>query len=356
MVKRFFLIPLTLLLLGSCSGKKSSTRATEPITPVTVTDSVQYDTDDPAIWIHPTDPSKSRIIGTDKHKDGALYVYDLRGKIVRVVGELQRPNNVDVAYGLAYGDTTIDIAVTTERGRDMIRVFSVPDMIPIDGGGIPVFEGEEERAPMGIALYTAKGADGSTTIDAIVSRKYGPTEGYLHQYRLTTDADGIVRGNLVRTFGAFSGKKEIESIAVDNELGYVYYSDEQVAVRKYYADPAKGDEELAAISTDDYAADNEGISIYKHADGTGYILVSDQSASSFRVYPREGSAGDPHTHPLLAILPMSVVESDGSDVTSVDLGAPFEEGLFVAMSDDKTFQIYSWADLQAVIDAAMEEK
>ena len=33
--------------------------------------------DDPAIWIHPTDPAQSMIIGTDKH--GGLAVYDLAG-------------------------------------------------------------------------------------------------------------------------------------------------------------------------------------------------------------------------------------------------------------------------------------
>ncbi|MFA7227720.1 MAG: phytase, partial [Melioribacteraceae bacterium] len=47
------------------------------IKPVVVTDSVKYDTDDPAIWINPSDPSKSLILGTDKDSDGALYVFDL---------------------------------------------------------------------------------------------------------------------------------------------------------------------------------------------------------------------------------------------------------------------------------------
>ena len=36
--------------------------------------------DDPAIWIHPTDPSQSTVIGTDKSSDGhGLVVYDLSG-------------------------------------------------------------------------------------------------------------------------------------------------------------------------------------------------------------------------------------------------------------------------------------
>ncbi|MCX6953687.1 MAG: phytase, partial [Verrucomicrobia bacterium] len=71
--------------------------------PRVVTEPTKHDTDDPAIWIHPTDRTKSLVVGTDKHSDGALYVYDLDGKIVHRVGGLKRPNNVDIAYGLPLG-------------------------------------------------------------------------------------------------------------------------------------------------------------------------------------------------------------------------------------------------------------
>src|SRR5690606_10369127 len=106
------------------------------------------------------------------------------GNIVNKVTDLKRPNNVDVAYGLRIGDTRADIAVLTEREAKQIRIFRLPDLEAIDGGGIPMFEGEEgedETAPMGIALYT-RPAD--SAIFAIVGRKSGPQEGYLWQYRL----------------------------------------------------------------------------------------------------------------------------------------------------------------------------
>src|SRR5690606_32631502 len=103
--------------------------------------------------------------------------------------------------------------------------------------------GEDETAPMGVALY-ARPAD--SAIFAIVGRKSGPREGYLWQYRLE-GVDNAVHAKLVRKFGQYSGKKEIEAIAVDNELGYIYYSDEGVGVRKYQADPEKGDDEELAL-------------------------------------------------------------------------------------------------------------
>lgn len=314
------------------------------IRPVITTDTVKHDSDDPAIWINAADPTQSLIVGTDKDEDGALYVFNLQGKMVNVIRDLKRPNNVDIEYGLLIDGKPVDVAVVTERLTHKLRIFSLPDLRPLDHGGLPMFEGETEtdyRDLMGIALYKQPATD---EVYAVVGRKTGPATGYLWQYKLEDDKQGGVKATVVRKFGAYSGHKEIESIAVDDVLGYIYYSDEGVGIRKYYADPRQGDEELALFGTHDFIQDHEGISIYHLADGKGYILVSDQQANTFNVYPREGSAGNPHLHERIAVLPVSTVESDGSDVTSVSLPG-FKTGLFVAMSTDKTFQLYRWEDL-----------
>lgn len=312
------------------------------VKPLYVSEPVAFDSDDPAIWVNPADPAKSLIIGTDKDANGALYVFDLKGKIIKnkVVKGLKRPNNVDVAYGLILNGKPTDIAVATERITHKLRIFSVPEMKAVDGGGIPIFEGENEAAGfrdlMGIALYTAP----DKKMYAIVGRKTGPTQGgYLWQYLLQDAGNGMVKVMLVRKFGKYSGKKEIESIAVDNEMGYIYYSDEQFGVRKYYADPAKGDQELNVFAKDGFLEDHEGISIYKTGKASGYILVSDQSAGQFKVYKREGD------NAFVKSIHVSTSNSDGSDMVSVPLNNDFKHGLFVAMSDDRTFQFYRWEDL-----------
>ena len=311
------------------------------------TEAVQFDTDDPAIWVNPKDPAKSLVIGTDKDENGALYVFDLQGKIVKdkVVRNLKRPNNVDLAYGLMLNGKPTDIAITTERMSHKLRIFSLPDMKPVDKGGIPVFEGEtlpEYRDLMGIAIYTSK----LGKMYAVVGRKTGPLNGgYLWQYLLEDDGTGNVKATLVRKFGKYSGKKEIEAIAVDNEMGYIYYSDEQFGVRQYYADPEKGNKELALFATTGFTEDHEGISIYKTGDTTGYILVSDQGAKRFQIFSREGQPGKPFQHKLVKIANVEAVQSDGSDVVNVPLNATFKHGLFVAMSDNKTYQFYRWEDI-----------
>ena len=352
MVRKFTFFSLLIsLLVSSCQRSPDNTQieaaqSIEPIKPIFVTDSVVYDTDDPAIWINPTDPSKSLILGTDKDAEGALYVFDLSGKKIDslIVRGLQRPNNVDVSYGLKMGDSLVDFAVTGERITSKLRFYSLPDMKEIEVGGIEVYQGETAemlRDLMGVAVYHDQ-INGKHYV--IAGRKTGPTDGtYLWQYEIKGSETGITL-ELVRKFGNYSGKKEIEAIAVDNELGFIYYSDEGVGVRKYYADPAKGNEELALFATEGFTQDHEGISIYKLDEATGYIIVSDQEVNQFHVFPREGAPTNPHQHDLITIIKTSTVSSDGSEVTSLPLNSTFTKGLFVAMSDDKTFQIYRWED------------
>lgn len=314
------------------------------LVPTAITETTVNDTDDPAIWIHPTDPSKSLIVGTDKDENGGLYVYDLNGKIVNKILNLKRPNNVDIQYGLDFQGKKVDIAVTTERILNQIRIYSLPEMNEI--GTIPVFEGETEKAPMGIALYKSKT---SGEIHAIVGRKFGPSGTYLWQYKLV-EKNGKVTGEIVRKFGEFSGKKEIEAIAVDQELGYVYYSDEQAGINKYYADPAKGNQRLALFGQNDFKDDMEGISIYDTGNGNGYILISNQQVNTFNVYRREGDSGNPHQHTRIAEIPVSTKFSDGSEVVNVNLGPKYPKGLFVAMSEGRTFHYYDWRQIQQIID------
>jgi len=349
MMKNKSLVAFLLLTLSftACKDDKLAAVAPNALKPTAVTEALPHDTDDPSIWIHPIDASKSIIVGTDKDTDGALYAFDLNGKILKKSIVLQRPNNVDIAYGLLIDGKKVDIAVTTERETNKIRIFSLPDLEPIDNGGIPVFEGDTERDPMGVALYTRPS---DKKIFAVVGRKTGPSGSYLWQYELSGNGKTAV-AKVVRKFGNYSGKKEIEAIAVDNELGFVYYCDEQFGIRKYKADPSLNDnKELAIFGKTGFKADNEGIAIYKKTDSTGYILVSNQQANTFMVYPREGAKGKVNEYPLLAEIPTSTVECDGADVTNINLGPKYKNGLFVAMSNGMTFHYYTWDLIQKHID------
>lgn len=341
------LLNLALIALGStiASCKSSNENAVKPLV---ITQSVRYDSEDPAIWVNRNNPEESLVLATDKHQDGSLYVFDLNGKAVpeKTVTGIARPNNVDVGYGFSLNGKPVDIAVVTERFENRIRVFRLPDMAAIDNGGIRVFEGQEQNAPMGISLYK-KPSD--STIYAIVSRKQGPTDGtYLWQYLLEDSGKGYVTARKVREFGKWSGQQEIEAVTVDNELGFVYYSDEGVGVRKYHADPEtpNANRELGLFATNGFAKDREGIAIWKTGDTKGYIIVSDQAAGKLHIYTRQGkNAAEPHNHELISVIKTSATETDGIEAAADLVTVDYPSGLLVVMSDDKTYHYYSLKDI-----------
>ena len=96
---------LVLLLLGALAACSRPPHPSVDIRASVATAPVTDDADDPAVWVHPSDPARSLIIGTNKvaAPAGALVVFGLDGKIRQTIAGLDRPNNVDVEYGLVVG-------------------------------------------------------------------------------------------------------------------------------------------------------------------------------------------------------------------------------------------------------------
>lgn len=352
-----FLVLVPVLVIVSCSSgntKGSGESRTSPLSitmdPYIATDQVPDDPDDPAIWVHPKDPTKSLIVATNKVEKpgGALVVFDLEGKIIQSIGNLDRPNNVDIEQRVMLGGETLDIAVVTERQARAVRIYAIdPNSRALsEKAVVPVFEGEQgdHAAPMGIGVY--RRMDGTTFV--IVGRKSGPAEGYFWQYRLVPGP----RLELVRKFGAFSGSGEIEAVVVDDALGYVYYADETTGIRKYHADPdaPEAQRELALFGQSGYLGDREGLAIYAVDDRTGYLVSTDQleGKSRYFLYRREGGAGGPHDHSeLVAVLDGPADSTDGIEVTATRLKAELPFGMLVAMnSGPRNFLVFAWPDLR----------
>jgi 3-phytase len=87
--------------------------------------------DDPAIWVHPNDSTKSIVIATAK--EGGLRVYDLADEEIQSIPATPAPradgvnghNNVDIAYGLELGGRTVDVAVVSDRFNDQLRFWVI---------------------------------------------------------------------------------------------------------------------------------------------------------------------------------------------------------------------------------------
>jgi len=345
----FFLIILFIVCSHHCLAQNLiKNQSISFIQETIATESVRSDTDDPAIWIHPNQPELSLLIGTDKKVlIGGLYVFDLDGKIIQHIDNLDRPNNVDVEYGFRINETySIDLAVLTERGQKRLRIFSINAttrrLNELIGGNTNVFTDSvnNSAAPMGIGLYK-RISDGK--FYAVVSRKAGPNRGYLGQYELIWNGQSIDL-KLIRYFGDRQGA-EIESIVVDDQLGFVYYSDEKYGIRKYNVDPTTNQtEQIGLINTTNlWRGDSEGLALYKTSDTNGYLIVTDQikNGSIFHIYERQGN------NSYINSIKTRADSTDGIEVTSSSLNKNFPYGLLIVMNAiDKNFLLYDWRNIQ----------
>ncbi len=339
---------ISMMVTGSALSKSDPDVKLIRVYPKGSTSSVPYDADDPAIWIHPDDPRKSLIIGIDKAvNEGGIYVWDLEGNLLQHI-QLNRPNNIDVRYGMQLRRGRTDIAVVNLRKEQRLRVYAIDpnerrlkDITTRDGIHTPELE-----EPGGVALYH-RPKDGAMFV--FCSSDDGESAYQLYQYRLEDDGSGRVKGYLVRTFAQNTIRDKVEGMVADDELGYLYASDEEYAVRKFYADPElKDNGQIAEFAVGDgIRGDREGLAIYKCDDKTGYILVSSQKRGTVKVYPREGYGGDPHHHPLLAtLLTKDSRKTDGLDVTSVSIPSLYPKGFLVKHdSPGRCFRIYDWRDI-----------
>ena len=318
------------------------------IAPAVQTEAVAQDADDPAIWINPSDASKSLIIGTDKGNDaakGGIYVFDLDGKTRQKILNLDRPNNVDVEYGLKINGEETDIVVATERNKKRLVIFKIDKkrgtLTDITGGDTSVFKGETGPAsePMGIALYR-RPSDGS--VYAFVSRKTGPKSGYLGQYRLAPAANGKVNLEMVRVLGNWSGGSEIESIAVDDKASLVVYSDEGFGYRVWKADPEAvgADKEVNVFGKAGWKGDREGVGFYP-LGGKTLSVCTDQIIGGSKHYIFESAAKSMDAP--IAVLETTADETDGIEVTEKPLGPKFPNGLLVVMnSSGRNFWLFAF--------------
>ncbi len=309
------------------------------VTAAVETASVNSDADDPAIWIHPTDPSQSLVIGTDKSY--GLFTWDLAGRQVQVIPGGQ-PNNVDVRYGFPLRGQPVDIVVTGNESGNRLQIYKVDpatrQLVNIGGPGIQV----GVNPTYGFCLYHSP-----TTgrFHGFINDK----DGRVEQWELE-DLGGVVSGRRVRSFDVGT---QTEGCAADDQTGDFYIGEEGVGFYKYGAEPGAGSTRIQVdnVSGPNLDADVEGIAIYYGPNGGGYLLVSSQGDSTFAVYNRK----PPHAFVTSFTIGAgngidAVGSTDGIDVTNAGLGGNFAQGLFVAHdgSNDRganNYKLVRWADI-----------
>src|SRR3954462_1238659 len=145
---------LTALLLAACG----EAGVQDPVVDVAATVETApvhrggHAADDPAIWVHPSDPSKSLVLGDDK--GGGLCVYGLDGAELQILEEGKHLNNVDLRYGFPLAGSFAD-GKTHER-VDLVGVGNQTDKTLLFYKVDPVarrLEPAGEIGPLGITPY-----------------------------------------------------------------------------------------------------------------------------------------------------------------------------------------------------------
>ncbi len=300
--------------------------------------------DDPAVWLHPADPAKSLILGTDKQ--GALHVYGMDGRERQRVSDGCRPNNVDVLCGFKLGGSAVDLAVASTRAskstgvkvwRIEAETCTLSDVTA--GGALPVFGG---GTPYGICAY--RSAKTGKAYFFAVDRA-----GRIEQHELQDAGGGTVKSARVRELKLSS---TVEGCVADDELGFLYVGEERVGIWKFAAEPDGGDRatRVAKVGEHGLTRDVEGMALYGAAGGKGYLIASSQGSNTFLVYTREGD----NRH-VLTIDPKDgqiddVSDTDGIAVTNRPTSAQFPAGFFVVQDGNnrggnQNFKLYDWRDI-----------
>lgn len=295
--------------------------------------------DDPAIWVNPSDPAQSAIIGTNKR--GGLAVYDLSGKQIQYLrdGEM---DNVDLRDGFKLGGQTVAIVTASNRKDNSIAIYKInPQTRTLENvaarkinHGITVY---------GMCMYrSAKTAK----IYYFGTSKSGDVE----QWELF-ESGGKVDAKKVRNLKLGS---TVEGCVADDELGHLYVAEEAAGIWKFGAEPEAGSNrsQIAKVGDGRLFADVEGLAIAYGKDGAGYLMASSQGNHSYVVYRREGN--NEFVKKFRIGNGQGVdgcEETDGIDVTTANLGPAFPQGVFVVQdgSNDKGNQNFKLVPLQAIV-------
>jgi 3-phytase len=332
----------TLLALGGCAsappvldGQAIVTAAVETAPAGARGDAA----DDPALWRHPYDASKSLILGTNKQE--GLVVFRLDGS------EAQRLpigliNNVDVRQSPARAH---DIAVASNDQVNAISVFFIDRAsgTVVHAGDIPT----QTIEPYGICQGQEDGAD-----LAGVTYK----DGTVQVWKLDA-APGALSGTLLKSVKLDT---QLEGCVFDEAQGLMFVGEEdrglwKLAYREAAPVPVLIDEVGGAAGL---VADVEGVSVWRGKDGAGWIVASAQADNRYVVYDRKA----PHTamgsfsigaNAALGI--DGVTHTDGLDIHSTALPG-FPRGVLIVQDDgnpksgqDQNFKLVNWADIEAAL-------
>jgi 3-phytase len=352
-----FLILLLAFLIDSCNRtSEGSRKAGEHITTTVVAAIETQPTpqgknddsaDDPAIWIHPSNPEKSVIIGTDKK--GGLVTYNLNGEQLNYYS-FGSMNNCDLRKGFLLDNDTIDILASSNRSLQSVSLFKISENGVLDSVHARTIVSKMSDEVYGLCMYQSKKMG---LFYVFVNAKSGEVE----QYELFA-TDNKVDARLVRSFKLGT---QTEGMVADDEIGILYVGEEKAGIWKFDAEPDGSTEgKFISNSSEDnrnIKYDVEGLAIYATDSINGYLVASSQGNFSYAVFERLGENKYIGSFRITDGSIDGVEETDGLDITTVALPG-FPNGMLVVQDGynydgrkkkSQNFKYISWEEIGKVL-------
>jgi len=311
---------------------------------------------DPAIWVNPTDATKSLIFGAND-TDG-LGVYDLKGAKVAETGVTSlsaAATGVDTRNNVTVGGAPASVAMSVGLG---LMHFYVID--PATG---------KLTDKSAVAAGVAPPAWHSGKISTVCMYQ-SPVTHYTYAFVLSgngemeqlqlMDSSGKINVQTVRGYRATPATAtawDITSTAgalpggcvADDETKTLYVAEKTAGIWKFGAepgDPTTGtliDTPTTATPAGHLSDLTQGLALVNTGNGTGYLIASspasaatDPMADSFMVYDRAAGNAFIRSFHVIAGTVDKCDSTDGIDAAAGNFGAPFSMGLFVCQDRTNT--------------------
>ncbi|MEH6396735.1 phytase [Pseudoalteromonas sp.] len=300
--------------------------------------------DDPAIWVHPTDASKSLVLGTDKRR--GLMVYNLAGEQTQAL-EVGRVNNVDVRQNSNIDNPTQTLIAASNRSENSISLFTVDLQNNVQLLGDVATNLSEIY---GLCMYSSHSGN-----YVFVNDK----SGLYQQYKITNQQQKVA-GELVREFNLPS---QPEGCSSDDKNGELFAGEEDAGIWFIDAEPDSQQAPILLQSINEMLIDDvEGMEIYQ-GENERLLVVSSQGDNSYVVY----RINQGENHPTLEFTSKfniianiaqgidGVSETDGLTVTAKSLpGYPLgvlivQDGYNRMPQQPQNFKLVDWRQVHDLI-------
>ncbi|WP_444889331.1 phytase [Microbulbifer sp. DLAB2-AA] len=271
--------------------------------------------DDPAIWANKSQPQNSLILATDK-KSG-LNIYNLSGKLLEHF-PVGRVNNVDIR-SIEHPHYSA-LAAASNRSTAGVNLFAITAEGHVEHLGLRAINLQD---PYGLCLQKT-----DNQLFAWVSDK----DAALHQFEIDLGENPTEFS--LKKYTEIVVNSQVEGCVVDDKWQRLFFAEEDRGIWSLGLKKQQSSEYqaklVAEVDGQTLVDDVEGLALYLTED-SGYLIVSSQGNDSYALFTRDGNDFVGHFRVTMNVRSGidGSSETDGLDVTSLNLGPEYPMGLLV---------------------------